>query len=208
VTGHDSKGDDATLLGRWRDGDRAAGDALFERHFDAVYGFFARKTAADPRELVQRTFAALVEGRDRYRGDATVRTYLFAIARHELYRHYREQRRDQALRFDVTSLHDLEPTPSARLAQRRASRLLLEALRRIPLDLQIAVELHYWEGLTGPELAQVLEIPEGTVRSRLRRALEQLRVEVERLGTGGDLLTSTLTDLDRWAAGLRELGGA
>jgi len=195
--------DDAALLHRWRAGDRAAGDALFDRHFDAIYSFFGRKLGGDVGDLVQRTFSALLEGRDRFRGDASVRTYLFSIARHELYRHFRERSRDQRLSFGVTSLHDLEPTPSARLAERRESRLLLEALRHIPLDLQIAVELHYWEGLSGPELARVLEIPEGTVRSRLRRALEQLRERIELLGSGDALLRSTLTDLDRWAEALR-----
>ena len=67
-------------------------------------------------------------------------------------------------------------TASAEAAQHEEQRLLLEALRRIPLDLQIAIELHYWEGMSGPDLAQVLDIPEGTVRSRLRRAREPLLV--------------------------------
>ena len=191
--------DDAELLARWRAGDAEAGNALFERHFDAIYGFFARKLNGDVSDLVQQTFAALTEGRDRFEGNASVRTYLFAIARHQLYAHYRQRRRDQNLRFDVTSLHDLEPTPSAAARKKSDDRLLLEALRRIPLDLQIAVELCYWEGLSGPEMARVLEVPEGTVRSRLRRALEMLREEAQRVGAGDVRLASTLTDLDRWA---------
>ncbi len=197
--------DDHTLLARWRGGDGAAGDALFERHFDAIYSFFARKVSGDVSDLVQKTFVGLTEGRDRFAGEVSPRAYLYGIARNVLYAHYREARRDRQLSFEVRSLHDLEPTPSARVAAGRESRLLLEALRHIPLDLQIAVELHFWEGLSGPEMAAILAVPEGTVRSRIRRALDKLREEVQRLGQGDGLLTSTLTDLEQWAAALEGL---
>ena len=199
--------EDTALLERWRAGDRGAGDALFSRHFDSVYGFFVRKIGGDVSDLAQRTFMGLVEAKDRFRGDSSVRTYLFAIARNELMRYFRERRKDMQLSFDVNSLHDLEPTPSAEVQKGRENRLLLEALRHIPLDMQIAVELHYWEGLSGPDIARVLEIPEGTVRSRLRRALEQLRAECERLGRDRIDLQSTLTDLERWASDLATIRG-
>jgi RNA polymerase sigma-70 factor (ECF subfamily) len=195
---------DEELLTAWKAGDRAAGDRLFERHFDALYRFFGRKTGGDISDLVQRTFLALVEGKERFRGEASVRTYLFAIARNELLVHFRGHRRDEPVDFSVHSLHDLGPSPSQILAGKREDRLLLEALRRIPLDLQIAVELHYWEGLHGPELARVLDIPEGTVRSRLRRGLEMLREQAAQLAESPELLRSTMTDLDRWAEQVRE----
>lgn len=200
----DGETTDAELLEGWRAGDREAGSALFERHFDSLYGFFARKTHGDVGDLVQRTFLGLVEAQDRFRGDASVRTYLFAIARNELYAHWRRGRRDAHLDFAVQSLQDLEPTPSQAAVELQQNRLLLEALRRIPLDLQIAVELHYWEGLTGPEIATVLDVPEGTVRSRLRRGIDLLRDRSRELAESPDALRSTLTDLDRWAAGLRD----
>jgi RNA polymerase sigma factor (sigma-70 family) len=193
---------DEELLEAWRNGDRAAGNDLFERHFDALYRFFERKMSGDAGDLVQRAFLALVEGRDRFRGDASVRTYLYAIARHELMRHWREKRRAADLDFGVSSVHDFDPSPSEAAQKRQADRVLLEALRRIPLDLQIAIELHYFESIRGPELARILEIPEGTVRSRLRRGLELLQAKAAELASSKDALRSTLTDLDRWAAEL------
>lgn len=195
---------DEQLLEAWRSGDRAAGNTLFERHFDALYRFFERKVAGDVGDLVQRTFLALVEGRDRFRGDATVRTYLYAIGRHELMRHWRERRRDRAVDFGVSSVHDFDPSPSEAAQKRESDRLLLEALRRIPLDLQIALELHYFESVRGPELARILEVPEGTVRSRLRRGLEMVHAKASELATSKEALRTTLTDLDRWAAALRD----
>ncbi|MEZ4372915.1 MAG: sigma-70 family RNA polymerase sigma factor [Polyangiaceae bacterium] len=50
------------------------------------------------------------------------------------------------------------------------SNRLVEALQRLPLDLQMAIELYYWEELSVAELAEALEIPAGTVKSRLHRA--------------------------------------
>jgi RNA polymerase sigma-70 factor (ECF subfamily) len=53
-----------------------------------------------------------------------------------------------------------------------------EALRRLPVELQVVVELHYWEEQSTAEMAEVLEVPQGTVKSRLRRAREQLEVDL------------------------------
>jgi RNA polymerase sigma-70 factor (ECF subfamily) len=65
------------------------------------------------------------------------------------------------------------------LAKREDERLLTEALRRVPLDAQVVLELAYWEGLDGAEIAQVLAVPLNTAYSRLRRAkitlLDRLR---------------------------------
>lgn len=174
---------DDELLGAWQAGDRAAGERLFGRHFDTVYGFFQRRVAGDVSDLVQRTFLGLVEARDRIRGESTVRTYLFVIARRELWAHYDKRDKEREIDFGVSSIEDLLPSPSSLLRRKDERTLLSEALRRVPVDLQLMIELHYWEGLAGPDIARIVEIPEGTVRSRLRRALEALRAELEALAT-------------------------
>ena len=82
-------------------------------------------------------------------------------------------------------------------------RLLLEALRRIPLDQQVVLELSFWEDLSGPEIAQILAIPEATVRTRLYRATARLRVQLSALAAPGQPLPDTAEDL-QWALRLRE----
>lgn len=196
--------DDYDLLDAWRNGDAAAGNRLFDRHFDSMYRFFSNKTDGDAADLVQRTFLACVEGRDSFRGDSTFRTFLFSVARNLLYRHYRDRQKHD-VDFGVTSLQDLGPTPTHLVDKRAHDRLLLEALRAIPLELQLAIELHYWEHLSGPELARVLDVPEGTVRSRLRRAREALQAKLEELATSPAQLATTMADLEHWAAALRDL---
>ena len=81
---------DIDLLDAWRAGDPRAGNELFNRHFDSVCRFFANKAGNEVDDLIQRTFLACVEGRDRFRGDASFRGYLFGVARNVL--HARLQR--------------------------------------------------------------------------------------------------------------------
>ena len=196
---------DLELLDAWRGGDATAGSELFARHFDAVCRFFRNMVAEGTDDLIQRTFLAMVESRDRFRGDSSFRTYLFTVARNELFAHLRKSGREQA-RFDPLeqSVYDLGPTPTTMVAQRKEQRLLLEALRRVPLDLQVALELFYWEDMSASELARMLELPEGTVRTRIRRARQLLEQALRELADGDADLHSTLAGLDDWAKSLRE----
>ena len=88
-----------------------------------------------------------------------------------------------------------------------ASIIDLEAMRRVPLDLQIALELHYWEDMTTAELAEVLEIPQGTVKSRLRRGREALQAELARLTNDPALRDVALGGVETWAKEIRALVG-
>jgi RNA polymerase sigma factor (sigma-70 family) len=190
---------DAELLAAWRAGDRAKGERLFELHFDAVYRFFSNKVdAGDVSDLVQKTFLACLEAAPSFEHRCSVRTYFFAVARHQLFHHYRARRRRPELDFGVSSIADLAPSPSSIVRRDEQSRLLGEALRRLPLDLQIALELRFLEDLTGPELARVLEVPEGTVRSRLRRGLDALRVELARATDPPVARDRALSELEPW----------
>lgn len=195
---------DRELLDGWAAQDAEAGNQLFDRHFLAVYRFFRNKVGDEVDDLVQQTFLACVEGRERFRADASFRTWLLSVARHKLYDRFRENRRD-ADRFDpeASNIEALGTSPISALANKAELRLLLAALRRIPLTSQIALELYYFEGMRGPAIAEVLDIPEATVRSRLRRGLGQLRREIEALGEGPEVIRSTIDNLDAWAQSLR-----
>ncbi|MCA9649756.1 MAG: sigma-70 family RNA polymerase sigma factor [Myxococcales bacterium] len=193
--------DDIELLEAWRGGDAAAGNTLFGRHFSAVNRFFRSKVEGGVEDLVQATFMACVEGRDRFEGRSSFRAYLFGIARHQLLAWYKGRRRE--VDPERESAADLGVSPSEAVVQREESRLLLRALRSLPLDQQITVELFYWEGLTGNELAQALGVSPHTVRSRLNRARTALREAIERLATDPAAARSTLDDLDGWALRLR-----
>ena len=200
-----AESDDLELLEAWRAGDTTAGNELFERHFASVRRFFRNKVIGDVDDLIQRTFLACVEGRDRFRGEASFRRYLFGTANNILRVHYRSGAKNRELPdFEALSAIDLAPTPSQAAALGDEHRIVLEALRRIPLEYQIALELFYWEELQVTELADVLDVPLGTVKTRLRRGRQLLEQKIAELADSPERLHTTLTNLDRWAKELRE----
>lgn len=175
---------DLEELDRWRAGDATAGEALFARHFNSLCGFFATKCHGDADDLVQRTLLACVRAKDQFRKQSSFRTYLFTVARHELYHHLRKQRREgDRLDFAITSIAELVTTPATKLA-RDADRIrLLEILRSMPVEQQTLLELHYWEDLDMAALAEVFEVSPGAIRVRLHRARKELK---ERLAPQAD----------------------
>lgn len=174
--------DDQQLLEAWRGGEAHAGAALVERHFDSVYKFFRSKVNEDVDDLVQQTFVSCLEARKGFRGECSFRTLVFEIARRRLYDHFRARRRDRALDFTTTSLRALGTSPSGALLRHDNLTMLREALRELPLDSQMLLELHYWEALSMRELSQVFEVSEGTVKSRLFHARARLRTLLEQRG--------------------------
>jgi RNA polymerase sigma-70 factor (ECF subfamily) len=198
---------DLDLLERWRAGDAAAGNVLVRRHFSRVYRFFKSKLDRGAEDLAQQTFLGVVEGRDRIRDGASFKGYVFGIARRQLMLVLRKRyRRPEPIDLDAMSMSILvnedSPSPSQVVAQRHEQRLLVAALRTLPVDYQIALELHYWEEMGVADIAQVLDASPGTIKSRLSRGRSALQRAVERMASqrglvklaGGDLgdLISTL----------------
>ena len=87
-------------------------------------------------------------------------------------------------------------------------RLLLEGLRRLPIEHQIALELFYWEGFDARQIAEVMGISHSAMRSRMAKARELLRDAMLEIAESPDLLRSTVEALDDWAAELRAQLGA
>jgi RNA polymerase sigma factor (sigma-70 family) len=192
---------DIALLEQWRNGDAQAGEVLFQRHFDSIYGFFETKCEADADELVQATFLACLRAREQFRAESSFRTYLFTIARHELFRVLRSRQRDGArLDFELSSIAELVTTPGARIARNEEHRNLVEALRQLPVEQQTLLELHYWEEMDIADLAAVFDAPQATIRTRLHRARKALRDRLE--NTAPRKVLETLETMDAWAKNL------
>lgn len=197
--------DDAELLARWRDGDAGAGSALVRRHIAALSRFFAGK-CPDVADITQQTLTACVQARDRVPAGLAFRAYLLGVARNTLLHDLRRRGRkpEPAALDDAALAADSALGPSRALAARDERRLLLRALRRLPFELQWTIELHYWEDLRQDDVAAVLGVPPGTIKSRLSRAKRLLREHIAALAGDPALRASTVDGLDRWA---RELAG-
>lgn len=175
---------DVELLQAWRRDDKAAADVLIGRYGPRLYNFFAGKVGRGADALCQQTLhdcvAAHEHPEDASRG-ADFRELLFAAARRRLLEHYRTAGRTGARKGQRAidprehSVADLEPGMSEAVGAREEERRLALALRRLPLDSQVALELLHWEGLGVAEIGRVVEAPEGTIEARLARAREQLQ---------------------------------
>lgn len=195
---------DAQLLRAWADGDATAGNLLFDRHYRSIYRFFVNKlrSLGEVEDLVQQSFMACIESPASFRAEGSFRSYLFGIARKILLKHLRYGARHQ---FDPASnsLADCGLGASSIMDARREQRLLLTALRHIPIDSQIVLEMSYWEQIPAKEMAAVLGETLPAIRGRLRKAKLELRGTIEALARSPEELSSTLDGLDDWAAGLR-----
>lgn len=176
---------DHDLLVQWRAGDREAGQILTRRHYSGVYGFFSSKIAGDVKELVQGTFVVCVAKRGVYprKKGSSFKTWLFGEARKKLYGYFRRTRakRNRTVLVDPgeISCKDLGGLSYTWIVARCEDDLLRWAMPRIPLKLQLLLELYLCEGFTEGALAQVMGIPENAVRIQFRRAKELLREQME-----------------------------
>jgi RNA polymerase sigma-70 factor (ECF subfamily) len=156
--------------------------SVFERHFDDVRRYLVRRVgSALGDELASETFARAFDGRRRFDAErGVVRAWLFGIAAN-LLRH-RARSEERRLRAYARSgvdpvVEELEGVPARIDAQRTGPRLAV-ALARLSAGEREVVLLYAWAELSYEEIAVALELPVGTIRSRLSRARGRLRHEL------------------------------
>ncbi len=193
-----SEATDVELLGRWRQGDKAAANELLRRHFAAVFRYFDRHLGGtDVEDLTQKTFEAIIEVRDGLRDDASFRAYLFGIARKQLLRHFERKRpRGTEVSPSRVDIPDIRTSPSGVMVRHDQQRLFLGALRPLPDEYRVVLELFFWQDRQIPEIAAQLDVPVGTVKSRLHRGKAMLREALEAVRAEPELRASTLAELE------------
>ena len=184
---------DGQLHARWLGGDRQAGRELFRRHGRAILRFIRSKFPEVAEDLSQEVFARFFR---TTREEVDVRPFLFGIARNVVLEEVR--RRRPGADAGVTSVIDLRPPSSTQMLERHR---LLQALQVLPLDYQVVLELHYWEGMASEELGVVLGVTGSAARSRLAAARDRLRASLHKRFPKRP--ETDFADLDRWAADLR-----
>lgn len=203
--------EDAKLLEAWCNGDRSAGDELFERHYDAVNRFFCNKVgdATQCGDLVQETFKALVEGKRRIMDASKFRSYLFSVAYNQLKRYLREKHRISEKQLSLVTVHDLAPGPgpSTMLRESETHRLLMKALRRIPVEEQVLLELFYWERLSSREIGDIIGSKADAVRKRLQKARRLLDEALRKVSNIPELIEQTISNLDEYNRAAEEKEG-
>lgn len=152
---------------------------VFDRHFDAVHAYLQRRVGPDlADELSAQTFLVAFDKRGGY--DSTqpdARPWLFGIATNLLRRHHRDEVRQfrAYARSAEDPVLDAFDGVEARLDASEMRRELVDALAQVPVEELDALLLYAWAELSYPEIASALDIPTGTVRSRLSRARGRIR---------------------------------
>lgn len=178
-----------------------------DRNFPRIKKFFASKTSEYDliKELTQRTFERCLEKVHAFEGRSSFSSFIYGIARNILLESIRERRRaERDVPIEDISIENLDPTPFSLVEQRGERKLIIHALRRLPLTMQIIAELYLFEDLSGREVAEILELSEGTVRGRIRACREQLQGHIHDLAESPEQLESTLMTLSAWAQEIRE----
>lgn len=174
---------DQDLLEHWRGGDVRAGATLLERHTPSLLRFLRRRAGADADELLQATLLACVESHQRFRGEASFRTYMFTIARHELRRLFRERaHRQRQLCVDEVVLIDPVVSSAERLAERQLYAALDDALTQLSVEDRTLLRRFYADDADSGELALERGIKPVSVRARLHRARRALAQHIRGVG--------------------------
>ncbi len=202
--------EDWELLEAWRQGNDRAGEKLVGRYLGVLTRFFHNKVndPEDAAELISDTMLACVKNKQNVRDIEAFRPFLFAAAMNMLRRYYRKKvkRKRELDDFEDICVGDGDNSRSltSNLRLKQETRLLVRALRRVPLDQQIVLELNHVEDLNGSEIAELLGVPAQTVYTRLRRGKDRLKTVMTELAEDPKLAESTMMGLETWAVMIRE----
>ncbi len=165
---------DFELMAQVREGSQEAFATLIHRHQNALLNFFRHLGAhSDAEDLVQDTFLRLFRYRARYVPSAKFTTFLYTLARHAWADRWRKAQRQE--RLEERLQQEWSGVDDGGIAPVRARLDAQEALVRLPEKLRLVLVMSWYEGLLYEDIARILRIPEGTVKSRMFLALQQLR---------------------------------
>jgi RNA polymerase sigma-70 factor (ECF subfamily) len=177
-------GDAPRFLDRLRAGDAPAFEELVMTYQHRVFGVALRMLGnrAEAEEVAQEAFVRAHRALGRFRGDAKLSTWLYAITSRLCLNRLASGERRMARQGEdaLLRLSDVGPRPDAALERRELETALGRAIAELPEDRRIVVVLRDLEGLSYEEIAEVLELTLGTVRSRLHRARAELKEKLER----------------------------
>ena len=169
--------EDVELLQHVAMGDQAALDALYTRHAAVLLRYLRQLTrdTLEAEEILQDTFVAAWTSAKRFEERSTVRTWLFSIARRQWRDRHRRHALDLAPDADLDQLTDPAPTPDENALAAVASEELSALVERLSPAHRDVLALAFVDELSYAEIAQVLDMPVGTVKSRLNHAKQALK---------------------------------
>jgi len=178
---------DEDIMRDVRDGNLQLLGSLFEKYQTPLFNFFLRLTwdRQLSEDLVQDVFFRILKFRQTYRGDTPFTTWMYQIARNVRVDSYRKRKPESAMNEELASSADTRPSPAEQLQTSEQEKLLRRALARLPEDRRELLILTRYQNLTYEQIAELLDCQAGTVKTRVYRAMQELKqVYLELAGTG------------------------
>lgn len=180
--------DDLQLVAASKQGDQDAFALLVQRYqrriFNLVYRMLQQYEEA--AEITQEAFLAAWQGLPTFRGEARFATWLYRIAYNCALRQLEVRKRDKALQTALQAEHALEDEQSEtemQLAARDRQELVQEHLSHLPAKYRIVLILRHLQDMTYEEMAEILTMPVGTIKTHLFRARNLLKARLQAHGT-------------------------
>ena len=179
------------LIERCKAGERSAFDELVRKYEKRVYNLAYRLSGSydDANDISVDAFVRVFQAIRMFRGDANFSTWLFRIVtnvyldRRKRMRNKQHLSLEEAIEVDESTVtrqvEDPGPTPGTVVELKERARLIQDAIVSLPTDQRTMIVLYHTEGFSYEEIATVLELPIGTVKSRLNRARLKLREKLE-----------------------------
>lgn len=172
---------DAADMARVQDGDDSAFSAIVRRHQTSLVNFFRRLGAySEAEDLAQETFLRVFRYRGRYRPTARFATFLYTVARHVWCDRLRKLQRAEAERAALEQREEDRRIERREVVEERLA-AIREAVEELPEHLRMTVVLIVYQEFDYETTARILDIPLGTVKSRMHEAMQRLK---RRLGAG------------------------
>jgi RNA polymerase sigma-70 factor (ECF subfamily) len=156
-------------------GDQQAFTALYQEHSLPVFKYLLHMTNSQPvaEDLLQETFVAIWEGIDRFRGQATFKTWALRIAHHRFVDWLRASKPNEVSLDDADAL-SIPSGQDRLLTQKWQRNTIISVLGELPAYHREVIELAFIQDLSYREIAEIVDCPIGTVKSRLHYALQQM----------------------------------
>jgi RNA polymerase sigma-70 factor (ECF subfamily) len=171
---------DELLVIKCQEGDREALDELVGRWQERLWHYAYRVTGSEPAawDIAQEAWLAIVKGLSKLKDSAVFPKWAFRIANNKCTDWLRKQRRQQQLNNEFTKQTQSESDKKQEGNEKTES--LRAAIEKLPPDRRALLTLRYHEGFDIGQIAEILSVPEGTVKSRLHRTVNELRQLLER----------------------------
>jgi RNA polymerase sigma-70 factor (ECF subfamily) len=183
---------DEELMALVHDGDARAFEVIFDRHsaisFSLAYRMCGRRAMAE--DIVQEAFLSLWRSGARYdRARGSVRSWILGAVHNRAIDAFRRESARPTVDIEVSGVGDAMPAPEStesEVQRRDEARQVRKALATLPEDQRQVIELAYFGGFTHSQIAELLSLPPGTVKGRMRLGLTKLRIA---LGSAAEVLT-------------------